>query len=480
MQTAKAYIGGRWVAAAHPDQVLDVVDPSTGLVIGSIPKGSPDDVDAAAAAAGAAQPAWERLGAGERATLVKEAARRVRAASQELAAMQSAEGGKPLGDSEGGVLAGAGALEQYGELGPLHRGRSLQGGWGATDAMVHVPYGVAALLVPWNDPLAITGGLLGAALAAGNTVVLKPSEKTPLSSARLVELFDHLPPGVINLVLGDGAAGAALVEHPLVDLVVHVGSVRTGRAIAERCAALGKKAVLELGGKDPLIVDEGVDPAWAASQAALGAFANCGQICTSVERIYVHRSVAEAFLTELVREAERRVVGPPTDEATTMGPLVDEAQRAKVDSHVQDAVASGATVLTGGRPAPGPGFFYPPTVLTDVGDDMVVFQEETFGPVAAVRVVDSFEEALVAANGTEFGLAATVLTTSQEHAQQAMRELRVGTVKINAVFGGAPGGAASPHKASGQGFGYGPELLDEVTRTRVVHYGLPGRGPAPG
>lgn len=321
MQTAKPYIGGRWVAAARPDRLLDVLDPSTGAVIGCIPKGSADDADAAATAAAEAQPAWERLGAAGRSELVKEAARRVRAASDDLAAIQSAEGGKPLGDSKGGVLAGAGALEQYGELGPLHRGRSLQGGWGATDAMVHVAYGAAAALVPWNDPLAIACGLLGANLVAGNTVAFKPSEKTPLSSVRLVELFDHLPPGVLNLVLGDGGAGAALVEHPSVDLVLHVGSADTGRHIAGRCAALGKKAVLELGGKDPLIVDEGVDPVWAAEQAALGAFANCGQICTSVERIYVHRSVAEPFLTELVAQAEQRVVGAPTDPATTMGPL---------------------------------------------------------------------------------------------------------------------------------------------------------------
>jgi acyl-CoA reductase-like NAD-dependent aldehyde dehydrogenase len=328
--------------------------------------------------------------------------------------------------------------------------------------MVHEPRGVVALLVPWNDPVAIAGGQIGASLAAGNTVVFKPSEKTPLSAIRLVELVaEELPSGVLNLLLGDARAGAPLVSHPEVDLVMHTGSVATGQAIGRECARLFKKALLELGGKDALIVDEGVDPAWAADQAATGAFANAGQICTSVERIYVHEAVAEPFMDALVERAG----------AMEIGPLIDERQREAVHSHVLDAVSHGAAVRAGGElpNGDGRGFFYPPTVVLARDDDTVLFREETFGPVAAVRVVESFDEAIERANDSDYGLAGTVLTASEHNAERAWRELGVGTVKVNAVFGGAPGGAAQPRKRSGTGFGYGPELLDEMTVTKVVH-----------
>ena len=274
---------------------------------------------------------------------------------------------------------------------------------------------------------------------------------------------------MLQLGVGDGELGAALVAHPDVDVVVHVGSVRTGRSVAAACAARGAKAVLELGGKDPMIVDAGVDPAWAAEQAAVGCFANAGQICTSIERVYVHRDVSEGFVDELVARAKSLRLGPGTDPATEMGPLIDARQREIVDRHVREAVDAGAELRCGGAPVEGRGFFYPPTVLTGVRPGMAVVEEETFGPVAAVQVVDSFEEALQLADGTAYGLAACVLTPSMAHAQQAARQLAVGTVKINAAFGGAPGGAATPHGASGDGFGYGPELLDELTRVRVVH-----------
>ena len=450
-------IAGQWVESSDA-AAIDVLDPATGEPIGRIPAGTAEDADAAARAARGAFPEWSRRDAGERAAVLKEGARRLRDHVDELADLQSRENGKPPEDSRAGVEAGIGALEQYAELGPLHRGRSLAGSVGATDVMVHEPYGVAALLVPWNDPLAIACQGIAACLVVGNTAVFKPSEKTPLSGIRLVELLD-LPAGVLNLLLGDARAGRPLVEHPEVDLVLHTGSVATGREIAEVCARHSKKAVLELGGKDALIVDEGVDPEWAAEQAASGAFANAGQICTSIERIYVHEAIAAAFVDALARRARK----------AELGPLIDAELCAKVHSHVSRALERGARAVAGGEPDNGPGFFYPATVLVDVDDDMDIMREETFGPVAPVRVVRSFEEGVERANDSEYGLAASVLTPSEAHAQQAWRELQAGTVKVNAVWGGAPGGAAHPHKASGTGFGYGPELLDEVTQAKVVH-----------
>jgi len=452
--------------------VIEVRDPATDELLGTVPAGSEQAADAAVAAARAAARSWARTAPAERAGLLKAAARRLRDNVEELAVLQTREGGKPIGDSRGGVLAGIETIEQYAELGPLHRGRSLQGGWGATDLMVHEPRGVAVVLTPWNDPVAIACGLLAGALVTGDTVVFKPSERTPLSGARLVELLD-LPSGVLSLVHGDARAGRPLVAHPDVDLVIHVGSLATGREIAAVCGRTGAKAILELGGKDPLVVDAGVDPVWAAAQAAAGAFANAGQICTSVERIYVHQEVAEPFVRALVKEAEALVMGPGLDPTTTMGPLVDRRQRDVVHHQVTQAVAAGAVALTGGRLPEGPGAFYPPTVLTGCTDEMAVMREETFGPVAAVQVVATYDEALVAANRSAYGLAATVLTADMGHAQRAWRELAAGTVKVNAAWGGAPGGAAEPHGGSGSGFGYGPELLGEVTTTKVVHLAPP-------
>jgi acyl-CoA reductase-like NAD-dependent aldehyde dehydrogenase len=452
---------------------IEVLNPATGEQIGYIPAGTPEDAKAAVAAAREALPRWSRLPAAERAELVKAAARKMRERAEELAGLVTLENGKPLDDALGGVEAGIGTLEQYAELGPLHRGKSLNGNYMAADTMVHEPCGVAAVVVPWNDPIAIACGYLGAALVTGNTIVFKPSEKTPLSAVWLATMFDGLPEGVLNLLLGDARAGHPLVSHEDVNLVLFTGSVPTGREILEVAGRQLKKAVVELGGKDPMIVDRGVDSAWAAAQAATGSFANTGQICTSVERIYVHEAVAEEFLRELTARAEVLRVGDGSEPRTEMGPLIDEGQRNLVHRHVREAVKAGAELRCGGALPDGPGFFYPPTVLSGVRKGMAVVDEETFGPVAAVEVVSSFDEALKQANETVYGLAATVLTSDPEHAQRASRELRVGTVKVNAVFGGAPGGAAEPRKASGLGFGYGPELLDEVTTTKVVHHAVP-------
>ena len=467
-ETISHLIGNAEVPSTS-EEVINVLDPATGEQIGLIPAGTPADASEAVKAAREAKTGWSRLPAAERAEFVKAAARRMREHACDLAGLVTLENGKPLDDALGGVEAGIGTLEQYAELGPLHRGKSLQGNYMATDVMVHEPYGVAVVVVPWNDPIAIACGYLGAALVTGNTVVYKPSEKTPLSAVRLVEMFE-LPDGVLNLLLGDARAGWPLVAHEDVDLVLFTGSVKTGREILEVAGRQLKKAVVELGGKDPMIVDAGVDPAWAAGEATTGSFANAGQICTSVERIYVHESVADEFLQELVVRAEALRVGDGIQPGIQMGPLIDEGQREIVHRHVTQAVEAGAELLCGGEVPEGPGFFYPPTVLSGVRSGMAVVEEETFGPVAAVEVVASFEEALKKANDTLYGLAAVVLTPEPEHAQKAWRELSVGTVKINAVFGGAPGGAAEPRKASGLGFGYGPELLDEVTATKVVHH----------
>ncbi|WP_422774368.1 aldehyde dehydrogenase family protein [Plantactinospora sp. WMMC1484] len=473
MYQIQQLIAGVWDGGAGAGW-LSVVDPADGSPVSRVPVAAEAEVDAAVKAARATAPQWARTAPAERAAALRRAADAIEAVADRLAEAETAEMGRPLDAARSGVQAGVSTLRQYAELAPVRGGRTLGGDADAIDLMVPQPRGVVAVITPWNDPVAVSCGLLGAALATGNTVVYKPSERSTASGFLLARLLDeHLPSGVLSLLTGDGRVGAALAGQE-VDVVAHVGSTATGRSIAAACTRSGAKALLENGGSDPLIVDDDVDPRWAAGQAAIGAFANAGQLCVAVERIYVLRSIATRFLGALVQRAEALRSGPGRDPRSELGPLVDRRHRDHVHGQVEAAVADGATLLTGGKVPEGPGAFYPPTVLAECTDQMAAMREETFGPVAPVMVVESFDEALSRASESPYGLAATVLTASMSHAQRAWRELPVGTVKINAVFGGAPGGAAEPRAGSGQGFGYGPELLDELTVTKAVHIEGPG------
>lgn len=449
---------------------LEVHDPATGELIETLPVDGEPEAVGLVSAAHAAQDEWVRVHPDARGARLRAAVARIREHAEDLAVLQTRECGKPLAESRGGVEAAARAIEQAAELAPLRSGPVLNGAWGSLDMTVREPRGVGVALLPWNDPLAIAGNAIGAFLATGNGLVVKPSERTPLSTMRMIDLIgEELPAGLLAGAVGDGRLGAALASDPAVAVVMHVGSVATGYAVAAACAQRLAKAILELGGKDPLIVDRGVDPEWAAGQAASGAFANAGQVCTSVERIYVHRDIADDFVEALAERARGHRPGPGTDPSSTMGPLIDDVQRDIVRGHVEEALSGGARAVAGGSAVAGPGSFHEPTVLVGVGRSTRIMTEETMGPVAAVAVVETFDEALAAAADSALGLAATVLTTSQGNAQRAWRELPVGTVKVNAVWGGAPGGSAEPRGVSGLGLGYGPGLLDEVTAPKVVH-----------
>lgn len=475
MYTVAQLIGGVWGAGGSGGELV-VHDPADGSPVTTVPVATADEVAKAVEAARGAAAEWAATAPAERAAALHRAADAVEAVADELAQATTAEMGKPLDDARGGVAAGIGTLRQYAELGPVRGGRSLHGATSALDFMAPEPRGVVAAITPWNDPVAVSCGLLGAALVTGNVVLHKPSERTPATGWLLARALDSaLPAGVLSLLTGGPEVGAALAGQE-VDVVAHVGSTATGRAIAAAGARTGAKVLLENGGSDPLVVDADVDPVWAAEQAALGCFANAGQICVAVERIYVHRDVAEDFVDALVERAEELVVGPGRDPGTQLGPLVDRRHRDHVHGQVTAAVAEGARLRTGGGMPDGPGAFYPATVVSDCRHEMTLVREETFGPVAPVVVVDSFSEGLRCAADSPYGLAATVLTGSMSHAHRAWRELPVGTVKVNAVFGGAPGGAAQPRRGSGQGFGYGPELLDEFSTVKAVHIEAPGGG----
>jgi acyl-CoA reductase-like NAD-dependent aldehyde dehydrogenase len=462
------WIGGESRPGNGP--TLALIDAITGSPRGSLRSSGDADVDAALTAATGAFAGWRRTPAADRAAALRRAAAQIRLHTDELGRILSRDTGRLLGQATESAAVAADLLEEAAVTGVLQAGRSLGGNWMAVDAVRREPRGVIAVLTPWNDPYPAAAGLLAAALVTGNVIVHKPSERSSAAGWALARLLaPELPAGVMNVLAGGGEVGAALVADPRVDLVAHIGSTATGRDIARVAGARGGRILLENGGKDPIVVDSGVDPRWAAEQISIGAFTNTGQLCTSVERIYLHADVAEAVTAELVRIAEDMVIGDPGATGTTLGPLVDERQLAIVARHVDEATATGARCLTGGTRLDRPGYFYPPTVLTGCRADMTVMREETFGPIAAITVVPDFDEGLRAANDSEYGLAATVLTPSTEHALRAADELDVGTVKVNAVFGGAPGGSADPRGASGHGPGFGPALLGEFTALKAVH-----------
>ncbi|WP_422631833.1 aldehyde dehydrogenase family protein [Pseudokineococcus basanitobsidens] len=466
---AEHLVGGRSVAAGGA-RTLQLVDPATGGAAGELVPADDDEVAAAVDAADGARAAWRRTAPGERAAALRAAAAAVRADADELGALLTATTGRLLGQARASAEVAAELLEEAAVTGVLDTGRSLGGAVDAVDVVRREPRGVVAVLTPWNDPYPAAAGLLAAALVTGNTVVHKPSERSARPGLELGRrIAAALPDGVLSVLVGDGETGAALVADPRVHVVAHVGSTATGRRIAAVAGARGGRVLLENGGKDALVVDEGVDPAWAAQQVALGAFTNTGQLCTAVERVYVHEAVADAVLAELVELAEGLRTGDPADPGTTLGPLVDERQLDLVAEHVGEAVAAGARLLAGGARVDRAGCFYPATVLDGCTPAMRLMTEETFGPVAAVTRVASFAEGLDRADAGAYGLAATVLTPSQAHALEAAERLEVGTVKVNAVFGGAPGGSADPRRGSGQGRGFGPDLLGELTALKAVH-----------
>ncbi|MEU9469001.1 aldehyde dehydrogenase family protein [Streptomyces avermitilis] len=467
MKTLQNLIGGIWEDSLD-DVLLDVVNPATEDVVARAPGGSRADVDRAVAAATRAQPAWAALPVGERVARISAWADTIAEHAEELAELECREMGKPTGIGrtfiEGAVSGLKASADQA--LSYAFEETVSHPDAGATRIRRH-PLGATAVITPWNFPVPMVLGALGPLLAAGNTVVVKPSERSPLSTVRLFELL-NLPPGVVNLVLGDARAGVPLAEHEQIQLVHFTGSVEAGRKVGACTGGLLHRAVLELGGKDPVVIDSGVDPATTAAAVAFGAFINTGQICTSMERVYVHQDIADEFIDALVRQAQTYTMGDGHDEGVMMGPLVDERQLDIVRQHVADAVARGATIRAGGVEPDGKGFFYPATVLTGVDDSMLVMNEETFGPLAPVVVVSSFEEGLEHASRSRFGLAATVYTDDPDHIAAAA-EIPAGVVWINQWQGGGPERLYEPAGDSGMGATGATAAYDAATRPTSVH-----------
>ncbi len=457
---------------SNSNEEVAVVNPATEEIIDTIPAGSAADVETAVAAARRAQPGWAALSPIGRKNALRAVAAGIREHLPRIARLLTIENGKPLPQAAGEVNAAIDMVLSFAELG-VHLRSGNQGAPSGELMFQHrEARGVAACIVPWNYPLATGMGNIIPNLVVGNTVVWKPSEKTPLSSRLLIETcFASLPRGVINMVLGDGPrAGEHLVTHPGIDVVAFIGSERTGRRIGEICGRMLKKVVLELGGKDPLIVDETVDIKAAARLAAEATYANAGQICTSTERLYVQRRIFEPFLDALAAESAAIRLGDGLADGTQMGPLVDHLQLKKVAAHAEDAVRAGAEVRCGGARLDRKGYFFPPTILTGIERSMLLMDEETFGPIAPVMPYDEFDEAIAMANDCRYGLSAIVCTTNASRAIKAIQQLKAGMIKINTMRGRTAGATSEPFKASGIGHGYGIEMLQELTVQKAVHW----------
>ncbi len=464
------WIGNRPVPGGGSE--IAILNPATEELIDSIPRGCQDDADAAVMAARAAFLSWSALSPVERRNAVRVAVDKLAVIRDEAAKLLTCEMGKPLSQATAEINTAIDTMRAFAELVVHVRSGQQMAPARELNFQHRVARGVAACVMPWNFPIAVGLENVVPNLLVGNTVVWKPSEKTPLTSRFIVErIFDHLPPGVVNLLLGDGeSVGDPLVRHPQVDLLVFVGSERTGRRLGAICGQSLKKAILELGGKDALIVDETVDVLAAARLAAEATYFNAGQICTSTERLYIARPIFDAFVDAMVAAARAIKLGNGLDAGVQMGPLVDRLQLDLVSRQVDDAVGKGATVCSGGARLSGKGFFYPPTVLTHVSLDSALMLEETFGPVAPCIPFDDFDQAIAMANDSRFGLAAIVCTTSAPRALKAVHSLRAGMVKINTMRGKAPGASSEPFNASGLGHGYGMEFLHELTLQKSVHW----------
>ncbi|WEX12426.1 aldehyde dehydrogenase family protein [Chelativorans sp. AA-79] len=464
------WINGRGIP--EPGEALEIVDPATEAVVELLPRGSADLADAAVEAAAKAGPAWAALSPAERRNLLLPAVEKLVALRQDVAALITREMGKPLSQALAEVGTATDVARQFCDLAVHLRSGSQMAALGELNFQQRVPRGVCACILPWNFPAVVAMENVVPNLLVGNTVVWKPSEKSPLSARFLAEhVFGHLPPGVLNLALGDGAnMGERLISHSDVDLIVFIGSERTGRHIAEVAARSFKKVILELGGKDPLIVDETVDIGRAARLAAEATFYNAGQICTSTERLFIARQVFEPFVDELVRASRALRIGNGMEDGVDIGPLVDRRQLDIVSAQVTHATEAGARVLSGGERHGNRGFFYPATVLVDVPHDASVVVEETFGPVAPCIPFDDFGEALALANGSRYGLAAIVCTASAPRALKALHTLDAGMIRINTMRGKAAGGTSEPFGSSGMGHGYGLEFLMELTRQKSIFW----------
>ncbi len=470
---AEMFIAGERVAFGERDR-LEVIDPATQDVVDRVPAGGAAEVDVAVRAAADAFPGWWHVPAAKRGEVLAEATRHVAAHVGELAPLLTAEQGKPLREARMELHRFFATLDHYAGL-----ARNLRGGYvpdldeGAYGMIVRRPLGVVGAIVPWNFPTTLLGNKLGPALVTGNTVVAKPAESTPLTTLRVAELLHAggLPAGVFNVVTGLGpAAGAALVEHPLVRKVGFTGSTPVGKQTMAEAAKGMKRVTLELGGSDPMIICDDADLDRAISAASTGRFLNCGQACLAVKRLYVFDRIADEVVDRLTAKAAKLKLGPGDAQGTQIGPLHSAQGRERVEAQVADAVDGGAKVLHGARRPDGldAGFYYEPTLLLEPPEDSRVATEEVFGPALPIWRVRNLEHAIDCANATVYGLGSSIWTRDLKRASVAIERVEAGYMWVNShnkVYDELPFGGV---KQSGYGKEHGSEALDYYTEVKSV------------
>lgn len=481
----KNYINGEWVEPSSGEYFENHNPANWDELVGLFPKSSAKDVDRAVRAAGEAYESWRLLPAPKRAELLFEVGHRLLQRKEEYAQQMTREMGKVLKETRGDVqeaidmtyfIAGEGR-RMYGETTPSELPNKFA-------MSVRMPIGPAAIITPWNFPMAIPSWKLIPALVMGNTVVCKPATDTPLSFYNLVKLCEEvgIPKGVVNFVTGSGSeVGTPLVEHPDIKLVSFTGSTAVGKGISQVCGRNNKKVSLEMGGKNPILIMDDADLNLAIDGCLWGAFGTTGQRCTAASRIIVHKGVVREFTQRFVERAKALKVGDGLDPKTEMGPVINLSQLKKIEEYVEIGQSEGAKLLCGGHrletPEHAQGFFFAPTVFTDVDPKMRIAQEEIFGPVTAIIPVNDLEQAIEAANGTPYGLSSSIYTNDLRNAFSAMRDLYFGIVYVNAPTIGAEvhlpfGGTQDTGNGHREG---GHQVLDVFSEWKTIYVDYSGR-----
>ena len=467
----KNYINNEWVDANSGD-TFDVENTFTEEIIAKVPYSKEEDVNNAVLAAKSAWKNWKILGSLDMRDLLREVAVKSRKHDREIAEIIVAESGKPLIECLDEIEWIASIFEYYSEIGRDQKGRVVAPVASRSMSMVvKEPYGVVGCIVPWNYPLLLMAWKVAPALAAGNTLVIKPSEYTPLSIMRWLEVgCDHLPQGTVNMITGDGVTGSYLVEHSETRAIAFTGSVDTGKKIAIMAARQLKKTSLELGGNDPIIICDDVDINIAARGTTWGGFLNAGQVCTSLERVYVMDNIADDFIEAVVEQAKKVRLGDPMNSKTDMGPMCSIDALSKVEGKVTRAKEEGARLLIGGSRSSKfeKGYFYQPTVFDKIESHMEMMNIETFGPIIPIQKVKNLDEAIALANDSQYGLGCNIYTNDMEKALTAAEDIKAGSFWINdpltdneaAPFGGM--------KMSGGGRELGIEGLDEFRESKHI------------